>query len=113
MKRFKLLRFIQRHEVCPAWYTVAWHDWNSCGFYALPIPLALPFALARWVWAGLRTGSKELAADTRVAYLDGIQQGIRMARKDRSLLYRPFAASADNKCRMINANAYDQRGGKQ
>jgi len=113
MKRFKLLRYIQRHEVIPAWHTVAWWDWNTNGFYVLPVPLALPVALARWVWAGLQTGSKEMAIDARVAYLAGIQQGIRMARKDRSLLYRPFAAVADNKCTIINADTYDQRGGNR
>lgn len=112
MKRFKLLRRIQRHEVLPAWYAIAWWDWHGNGFYVLPIPLALPVAFARWVWAGLQTGSTDLASDPRVAYLDGIRQGIRMARKDRSLLYRPFAVMARDKLAVINADACDQRGGK-
>lgn len=113
MKRSKLLRRIQRGEMVPAWYSIAWWDWNTNGFYVLPVPLALPVAFARWVWAGLQTGSKKMVHDPRVAYLAGIQQGIRMARKDRSLLYRPFAAKADDKFTMINADAYNQRGGKQ
>ena len=113
MKRFKLLRLVRHDELLPAWYADAWYDWKTNRFYVLPIPLALPVAFARWAWAGMRAGNCKLARDPRVAYLDGIQQGIRMARKDRSLLYRPFAARADDKLTMINADAYDQRGGKR
>ena len=113
MKRFKLLQFIRHGERTPAWYGLAWYDWNAGGHWAAPIFLALPIAFGRWLWAGLRAGNKELAIDARVAYLDGIQQGIRMARKDRSLLYRPFAARADGKPTVINADACDQRGEKQ
>jgi len=113
MKRFKLLQFIGPGQIIPAWYGLAWYDWQRNGHYALPFFLALPCGVARWFWAGLRTGSKAVALDSRVAYLDGIQQGIRIARKDRSLLYRPFAAVADNKCTIINADTYDQRGGKR
>ena len=113
MKRFKLLQFIRHGERTPAWYGLAWYDWNAGGHWAAPIFLALPFAFGRWLWAGLRAGNKELAIDARVAYLDGIQQGIRMARKDRSLLYRPFAARTDGKPTVVNADPYDKRGGKR
>lgn len=113
MKRFQLLQFIDRGQVIPAWYGLAWYDWQRNGHYALPIFLALPFGVARWFWAGLRTGCATVAIDSRVAYLDGIQQGIRIARKDPSLLHRPFAARGGNRFTMINADTYDQRGGKQ
>jgi len=113
MKRFQLLQFIGPGQCVPAWYGPAWYDWQSNGHYALPIFLALPCGVARWLWAGLRTGSKAMALDSRVAYLDGIQQGIHIARKDPSLLHRPFAARGGDRLTIINADTYDQRGGKR
>ena len=113
MKRFKLLQFIGPGQCVPTWYAMAWYDWQMNGHYALPIPLALPCGVARWLWAGLLTGSKAMAIDSRVAYLDGIQQGIRIARENPSLLHRPFTAKAGNKARMINADAWYQLEEKQ
>jgi len=54
-----------------------------------------------------------MAIDSRVAYLDGIQQGILIARNDPSLLYRPFAARGGDRLTIINADTYDQRAGKR
>lgn len=113
MKRFKLLQFVGHGQVTPAWYSLAWYDWQRNGYYVVPIFLALPIALGRWLWAGLRAGNKELAIDARVAYLDGIQQGIRIARKDPSMLHRPFAARGGDRFTVINADTYDQRGRKR
>jgi hypothetical protein len=113
MKRFQLLQFIVPGQVIPAWYGLAWYDWQRNGHYALPIFLALPCGVARWLWAGLRTGSKAMAIDSRVAYLDGIQQGILIARKDPSLLHRLFVVRAGNRSTIINADTYDQQGGKR
>jgi hypothetical protein len=113
MKRFQLLQFIGPGQITPAWYGLAWYDWQRNGHYALPIFLALPCGVARYLWAGLLTGSHAVAIDARVAYLDGIQQGILIARKDPSLLHRPFVVTAGNRATTINADAYDQRGGKR
>jgi hypothetical protein len=104
MKQFQLFRLIREGEVVPSWYGMAWQDWIMGGYWAAPIFLALPIGVARYLWAGLRTGSHAVARDTRVAYLDGIQQGILIARKDPSLLHRPFVVSAGNRATTINAD---------
>ena len=112
MKQLQLFRLVRQGECIPSWYGVAWQDWMMDGYWAAPIFLALPIGVARYLWAGLRTGSHAVARDARVAYLDGIQQGILIARKDPSLLRRSFVLKAGNRATTINADAYDQRGGK-
>lgn len=81
LERFRLLRYVQRHEVIPAWYGVAWEDWLTSGTYVAPIPLALLVAVARWLWRGLLVASRAMACDPRVAYLDGVEHGLRLARE--------------------------------
>jgi hypothetical protein len=104
MKQFQLFRLIGQGEIVPSWYGMAWQDWMMDGYWAAPIFLALPIGVARYLWAGLRTGSQAVARDARVAYLDGIQQGILIARKDPSLLHRPFVVTAGNRATTINAD---------
>jgi hypothetical protein len=104
MKQFQLFRLIGQGEIVPSWYGLAWQDWTVNGYWAAPIILALPIGVARWLWAGLRTGSHAVATDPRVAYLDGIQQGILIARKDPSLLHRPFVVTAGNRATTINTD---------
>ena len=81
MKRFQLLRYVGPGQVIPAFYGVAWHEWETCRHAMLPMPLALLVGVARWVWAGLVTATKTMALDPRTAYLDGVQHGLRLARE--------------------------------
>jgi hypothetical protein len=79
MKRFKLVRYIGPNEVIPAFYGVVWHEWATFRYAVLPMPLALPFGMARWIWAGLLTATKTMALDPRTAYLDGFRHGLMRA----------------------------------
>ena len=82
MKRFKLVRYIGPNEVIPAFYGVVWHEWATFRYAVLPMPLALPFGMARWIWAGLLTATKTMALDPRTAYRDGVERGLMLARQN-------------------------------
>ena len=100
MKRFQLLRYVGPGEVIPAFYGVAWHEWATCRYATLPIPLALPVGVARWIWAGLRTATKNMALDPRTAYLDGFERGFQRAREIPA--GRSITAVAGDKCRLVS-----------
>lgn len=74
-----LIRKIETGCNIPAGYAVAWCDWVEDAYFVAPLPIALPIALGRHLYAGLLTFTRDVARDPRVAFLDGIEHGYRHA----------------------------------
>lgn len=75
-----LLRKVDPGCRIPALYGIVSYDWVDDSALVAPLPLVVPFVLARHLWAGIRTAFRDIARDPRVAYLDGVEAGIRLAR---------------------------------
>lgn len=75
-----LLRKVDSGCRIPAFYGVVSYDWVDDAALVAPLPLVVPFVLARHLWAGIRTAFRDIARDPRVAYLDGVEEGLRQAR---------------------------------
>lgn len=94
-----LLRKIDPGCRIPAFYGIVFYDWVDDSALVAPLPLVVPFVLARHLWAGLRAALRDIARDPRTAYLDGVQEGLRQARN------RPdgeaFTARAGGLCRIV------------
>ena len=94
-----LLRKIDTGCRIPPFHGIVFYDWVEDSALVAPLPLVVPFVLARHLWAGIRTAFRDIARDPRVAYLDGVEEGLRHART------RPadeaFLARAGSMCRIV------------
>jgi hypothetical protein len=69
---------ISQGQIIPAWYGVAWKDWQRDQTVCLPLGLNLLASMCRGLYFTLKLGAREIVMDPRAAYAQGLRDGKRL-----------------------------------
>ncbi len=70
-----MIKRIKQGAIVPAWYGVAWREWDSHEAVCLPVGLNAIVAVTRWAWFGIRFAGVALPDRERDAYAQGYRDG--------------------------------------
>lgn len=68
-------KLIDQGTIIPAWYGIAWIEWQSNRAVCYPIGLNAIIALARNIYGTIRYAGKPVEMSPRAAYLQGFRDG--------------------------------------
>lgn len=73
----KIVKRINKGEMLPPFYGVAWQDWYGDVAVCLPVPLNLIAAIGRSIWIFMRHGHRHVPMSPRDAYYQGKNDALR------------------------------------
>ncbi|WP_291015308.1 hypothetical protein [Hydrogenophaga sp.] len=66
---------IKPGQMIPAWYGIAWQNFDSRTAVCYPVPINVIVATGRAFWLWLRYGYKPVPIDPRDAFVQGVSEG--------------------------------------
>ena len=73
-------KVIKPGQMIPAWYGIAWQNFDSRSAVCYPIPINVAMAAGRAFWYWLRYGYKPVPLDPRDAFVQGVKEGYQSGR---------------------------------
>lgn len=73
---------LEQGQILPAWYGVAWIEWDSGRAVCLPVGLNIVAGAARQAWNWVRHGWRPVRLDPREAYAQGVRDGRAQQRRE-------------------------------
>lgn len=70
-----IIKKIRPGEMLPAWYGIAWREWDQDMTVCLPLGLNLICALARNLYYMVKLGGLPVPINPRDAYAQGLRDG--------------------------------------
>jgi hypothetical protein len=75
MGKLQLRKYLGPGECLPAWYGIAWVEWQSDRGVCYPVPLNIIAGVIRATWIWLRHGWRIVPVNSRDAYAQGLRDG--------------------------------------